>query len=160
MAGTTLNQAAIDALVAKLKMYKYVCSFGETVIGPLKSAPKIEAVIETKDVTLYETGSEEQASILTKNNAKLTLESGDFDAAIEMLSEFKKGDNILATAKSNAITLVPVTSDAGAKTITFPNAFLQPGLSPSLEDGDDPNSVSLTFMCKPDTTSGLLFTYA
>lgn len=157
---TTLDQTAIDTLIDKLKMYKYVCTVGSTVIGPLKSAPKLEADVETKDITLYETGEEVQASIISKNNVKLTLDTEDVDTAIDLLKAFKKGDNVLATANSQSITLVPITSDSGAKTITFTNAFLQPGLSTTFEDGDDPNSVELVYLCKPDTTTGFTFTYA
>ncbi|MDD4817298.1 MAG: hypothetical protein PHI85_04945 [Victivallaceae bacterium] len=160
MAGTTLNQATIDGLIAKMQMYKYVCSVGETIIGPLKSAPKIEADVETKDFTIYEAGSEAQASILVKNNVKLTIEPEDVDAAVALLAAFAKGDNVIATASSKSITLVPVTDDAGAKTITFGNAFLQPGLSITLEDGDDPNSVQLVYVCRPVAATGKPFTYA
>lgn len=155
-----LTQAQIDAFVAKLQYHKYLVSVGETVLGPLKSAPKIEADVEQKGVILYETGSEEQASILTKNNVKLTLELEDVDAGIGFLAAFKKGDNVLAAANSKIITLVPITDAAGAKTITFPNAFLQPGLSTTLEDGDDPNTVQLVYLCKPDAETELPFTFA
>lgn len=160
MAGTSLNQAAIDALIAKLQMYKYVVSVGDAVLGPLKSAPKLEADVETKDVTIYETGTDVQASILTKNNVKITLELEDVDTGIGYLAAFAKGDNVLATANSKVITLVPITDDADAKTITLGNAFLQPGLSTTLEDGDDPNTVQLVYLCKPVGTTGKPFTYA
>ena len=155
----SLNQTQIDALIAKLQMYKYVCAAGEAQLGPLKSAPQIESDVETKDVTLYETGVDVQASILTKNNVKLTLELEDVDAGMTMLGAFKKGDNVLDSTKSQAVTLVPITDDETAKTITFPNAFLQPGLSMTLEEEDDPNSVQLVFLCRPDATTGKPFTY-
>ncbi len=160
MAGTTLTQTQIDALIAKLQLYKYVCSAEETVLGPLKSAPTIESDVETKDVTLYETGEEAQASFLIKNNVKLTLEVEDVDTALPLLGAFKKGDNVLDSTKSVAVTLVPITDDEGAKTITFPNAFLQPGMSMTLEDGDDPNSVQLVYLCRPDEDTGKPFTFA
>ena len=160
MPGTTMTQTTIDGLIAKLQMYKYVCSVGETVIGPLKSAPKIEADVETKDITLYETGEDVQASILTKNNVKLTLEPEDIDTAVGLLAAFKKGDNVLASENSEVITLVPITDDETAKTITFSNAFLQPGLSMTLEEEDNPNSVELVYLCRPDAETGKPFTYA
>lgn len=162
MAGKTLAQSDIDALIEKLQYYKYAVSFGETLLGPLKSPPKIEADIETKDTVLYETGSEAQASIISKNNAKITLELEDVDQAMTMLATFKKGDNLLATSVSKALTLVPITDDTGsaAKTLTFPNTFLQPGLSPDFAEGDDPNAVTLSFIAKPDATTKALFTFA
>lgn len=154
-----LTQEEIDEFIGKLQLYKYLCSVGGTQLGPLKSAPKIEADTELKDITLYETGSDPQASILVKNNVKLTLEVGDVDAAVAMLEAFKKGDNVFDSTKKKEITLVPITSDAEAKTITLSNAYLQPGLAHTLEDGDDPNSVTLTFVCRPDAETGKPFTY-
>lgn len=155
-----LTQTKIDELIEKLNFYKYLVSVGETVLGPLKSAPKIEADVETKDIKLYETGTEPQASILVKNNVKLTLELEDIDAAMSKMEAFKKGDNVLDSTKSEAITLVPITDDAEAKTITFPNAFLQPGLAMTLGEDDDANSTTLTYLCRPDATTGKTFTYA
>lgn len=155
-----LTQTKIDELIEKLNFYKYLVSVGETVLGPLKSAPKIEADIETKDIKLYETGTEPLASILVKNNVKLTLELEDIDAAMSKMEAFKKGDNVLDSTKSEAITLVPITDDEGAKTITFPNAFLQPGLAMTLGEDDDANSTTLTYLCRPDATTGKTFTYA
>lgn len=155
-----LTQTKIDELIEKLNFYKYLVSVGETVLGPLKSAPKIEADIETKDIKLYETGTEPQASILVKNNVKLTLELEDLDAAMSKMEAFQKGDNVLDSTKSEAITLVPITDDEGAKTITFPNAFLQPGLAMTLGEDDDANSTTLTYLCRPDATTGKTFTYA
>ena len=155
-----LTQTKIDELIEKLNFYKYLVSVGETVLGPLKSAPKIEADVETKDIKLYETGTEPQASILVKNNVKLTLELEDIDAAMSKMEAFKKGDNVLDSTKSEAITLVPITDDEGAKTITFPSAFLQPGLAMTLGEDDDANSTTLTYLCRPDATTGKTFTYA
>ncbi len=160
MAGTTLDQTKIDALIAKLQLYKYVVSAGETVLGPLKSAPTVESDIETKDLTLYETGSEAQASFLVKNNVKLTLDVEDVDTAMGLMGAFQKGDNVLDSTKSVPVTLVPITDDEGAKTITFPNAFLQPGLSMTMGEDDDPNSVSLVYLCRPDAETGKTFTFA
>ena len=155
-----LTQTKIDELIEKLNFYKYLVSVGETVLGPLKSAPKIEADVETKDIKRYETGTEPQASILVKNNVKLTLELEDIDAAMSKMEAFKKGDNVLDSTKSEAITLVPITDDEGAKTITFPNAFLPPGLAMTLGEDDDANSTTLTYLCRPDATTGKTFTYA
>lgn len=160
MAGTTLDQTKIDALIAKLQLYKYVVSAGETVLGPLKSAPTVESDVETKDLTLYETGSEAQASFLVKNNVKLTLDVEDVDTAMGLMGAFQKGDNVLDSTKSVPVTLVPITDDEGAKTITFPNAFLQPGLSMTMGEDDDPNSVSLVYLCRPDAETGKTFTFA
>lgn len=155
-----LTQTEIDELIEKLQLYKYVVSAGDTVLGPLKSAPTIESDVETKDLKLYETGTEPQASFIVKNNVKLTLDVEDVETALPLLEAFKKGDNVLDSSKSEEITLVPITDDTGAKTITFPNAFLQPGLSMTLGEDDDPNSVSLVYLCRPDAATGKPFSFA
>lgn len=153
-----LTQQQIDALVAKLQFYKYQVSFGEQILGPLNSPPKAEADIETKDTVLYETGVDPLATIISKNNAKITLECCDVDAAMQLKSAFKKGDNLLDSTKGKALTFVPLTDDEGAKTLTFPNAFLQPGLATNFAEGDDPNYVTLDFLAK-EGADGILYTF-
>ena len=163
-ANSTLSPSDIETLVGKLEYHKYVVAITggteTTNLGPLKTAPKAEPDVETKDTTIYETGSEVQASILSKNNVKLTIETESVDAAITLMSQFKKGDNVLASSSKYTVTLQPITSDATAKTITFTDAYLQPGLSTNLQDADDPNSITLTFICKANATTGKPFTYA
>lgn len=163
MAGKKLTQSDIDELKAKIQYYKYMVSFGEEIIGPLKSAPQIEGDIETKETVLYETGEDPQADIISRNNAKITLDVEDMDKAFTMLGAFKKGDDMLDSSKSKPLTLVPIITEEGdtkAKTLTFPNAFLDPGLSTNFGEGADPNSVQMVFTAKPDVESGNLFTLA
>ena len=138
-------------------------SFGDEIIGPLKSAPQIESDIETKETVLYETGEDPQADIISRNNAKITLDVEDMDKAFTMLGAFKKGDDMLDSSKSKPLTLVPIITEEGDttdKTLTFPNAFLDPGLSTYFGEGADPNSVQMVFTAKPDVESGNLFTFA
>ena len=157
-----LTQAEIDALVGKLKKFPYLCSVGVSGsmsdLGPLKEPPKCEPDTALKDVTLYESGGDVQASFLTKNNVKLTITTQNVDAAIDLLEAFKKGDNIFASANKKTITLVPITT-ATEKTITFSDAYLQPGLSFTPGAEDDPSAVSLVYICKPDATTGKPFTF-
>lgn len=160
MPNAALTQQQIDGLVAKLQFYKYQVSFGSDILGPLASPPKVEGDIETKDTVLYETGSEPQVSIISKNNAKITLECEDIDKAMSLLAAFKKGDNLLDSSAGKALTFVPLTDDSGAKTLTFGNAFLQPGLSTNFAEGDDPNYITLEFIAKPVVATGVLFTFA
>lgn len=159
MAGVKLTQEMVDQLVAKLSFYKYQVAFGETILGPLNSPPKIDPDTETKDTVLYETGVDPLANILSKNNANITIETNDVDAALTMLREFKKGDNLLDSSKAKPLTFVPLTEDANAKAITFPNCYLQPGLAPNFAEGDDPNYVSLSFVAKPVVETNELYTY-
>ena len=162
-----LTSEQINALVAELNYHKYLVNISNATngtfltaslsLGPLASAPKLEPDVETKETTLYETGDEPQAEILSKNNAKLTIETRDMDSAMAMLTKLKKGDNILAAANALVITLVPITSDATAKGFTFGNAFLDPGLSTTFSEGDDtPSYASLVFKCRPDANGNVV----
>ena len=159
MAGTKLTQEIIDGLVEKLQYYKYQVAFGEQVLGPLNSPPSIEPETETKETVLYETGVDPLAEILSKNNARITLEVNDVDTALLMKKTYKKGDNLLSSSFSKELTFVPLTEDVNAKTLTFPNCFLQPGMSFNPVEGDDPNYVSMEFLAKPDADTGELYIY-
>lgn len=153
-----LTSTEIAALVSKLKNFPYLCSVGSADLGPLKEAPKCEGDIELKDVMLYETGADVQASFLSKNNVKLTIVTRDVDAAIDLLAEFKKGDNIYDDSNKKTITLVPITADS-EKTITFENAYLQPGLGYTPGENEEPSDVTLVYICRPDAATGKPFTY-
>ena len=151
-----LSQSEIDALVAKLQFYKYQVSYGGDIIGPLDSPPKIEPDFETKDTMLYETGEDPLASIISKNNATVTLETNDVSKALEMLQTYKKGDNILDTKFAKELRFEPITDDATAQAIVFPRAFLNPGLSTNFAEGAEPNFVSLGFTAK-ENDEGVLY---
>jgi len=153
-----LTDAEIQALNATVKQYPFLVSAGADKLGPLNGAPSIEADTATKPVTLYETGEEVQGELVTKNNVKLTLKTRNVDKAMELLATVKKGDNIYATDKKKSVTLVPITDAAGAQTITFPNAYLQPGLSYTPGDGD-PHEAQLVYVCKPDSATGIPWEY-
>ena len=157
--GIKLTQEMIDSLVSKLQFYKYQVAFGEQILGPLNSPPKVEGDTETKETVLYETGVDALAEILSKNNAKITLEVNDVDAAMTLLKKFKKGDNLLDSKEAKALIFVPLTEDANAKTLTFPNAYLQPGLGTNFAEGDDPNYITLNFVAKPVVETGELYTW-
>ena len=155
-----LTQTQIDALITKLKKFPYAAAFGTDELGPLAGAPQIEGDVEIKDVTLYETGSDPAAKFITRNDVKVTIKTRNVDLAMTMLGGFAKGDNVLDTAKKKALVLVPITEATTEKTITFGSAFLQPGLSMTPGDNDDPSEVTLVFICKADATTGKPWTYA
>lgn len=170
MANAALTAEQIANLVGELNFHKYLVNIANATggtfltaaltIGPLASAPKLEPDVETKETTLYETGDEPQAEILSKNNAKLTIETRDMDSAMALLTKHKKGDNIIDAKNALVITLVPITSDATAKGFTIGNAFVDPGLSTNLSEGDDtPSSATIVFKCRPDA-NGNVATYA
>ena len=153
-----LTQTEIDALIAKLKKFPYLCSAGSTSLGPLSGPPQVAAEVETKDVMLYETGSDVQARYLTTNDVKVTIKSRVVATAMSLQAAFAKGDNIMASANKVSLTLVPITS-ATESTITFANAYLQPGLNFTPGEDDTPSEVELVYLCKADATTGKPFTY-
>ena len=154
-----LTQEEITALVAKLKKFPYLCQLDDITLGPLTSAPTIAGETETKDVTLYETLEDVQASFLTKNDVRITLKCRDVDAAMGLLGRIKKSDNLMDEKFRHTLVLVPIT-DATEKSITFGNAYLQPGLNVTPASGDTPTDVELVFLCKADAESGVPFVYA
>ena len=155
---TTLTQQEIDNLISSLKTFPYLVSVGDVCLGPLSGAPTCDPDTETKDVVLYETEGEIEAKLLTKNSVTLTLRTRNVDAAMPLVSAIKKGDNILASTNKKVITLVPITGES-EKTITFDNAYLNPGLSFAPGENKDPHVVTLTYECKADPTRGTPFTY-
>lgn len=153
-----LSSQDIDGLIAKLKKFPYACSAGSTNLGPLDGPPTVAPEVETKDVTLYETETDVQARFLTKNDVMVTIKTRDIATAMTLQSSFAKGDNILDSTKKVSLTLVPITS-ATESTITFANAYLQPGLNFTPGQDGEPSSVELQYLCKADPTTGKPFTY-
>lgn len=153
-----LTQEQVQDLIDTVKQYPFLVSVESEKLGPLNGAPGIEPDTSTKQVTLYETGEEVQAEVVTKNNVKVTLKTRNVDKALELLATVKKGDNIYAKDKKKALTLVPITDDTAAKTLTFPNAYLQPGLSYTPGDGD-PHEAQLVYLCKPIEGKGIPWQY-
>lgn len=160
MAGKTLTQEMIDNLVEKLQYYKYQVAWGEDILGPLNSPPTVEPDVEYKETVLYETGSDPQAQIISKYNAKIGLEVNDVTTAMGLLSKFKKGDNLLDSTTAKPLIFTPLTDDSSAEVLTFPNVYLQPEPAFNPAEGDDPNYVPLNFLAKPEVASGNLFTFA
>ena len=153
-----LAQNDIDGLIAKLKKFPYAAMAGSTNLGPLDGPPTVAPEVETKDVTLYETGSDVQARYLTKNDLLVTVKTRDVAGAMALQAAFAKGDNVLDSSKKVSLTLVPITSATEA-TITFANAYLQPGLNFTPGQDDEPSSVELQYLCKSDPTTGKPFAY-
>lgn len=153
-----LSSSDISTLIGKIKKFPYLCSFGTDGLGPLAGAPTIAPQTETKDVTLYETEGDVEASYLTKNDLTVTVRTRDIETAMSLAASITKGANVLASSLGKALTLVPITS-ATEKTITFAHAFLQPGLNYTPGENGDPSVAELTFLCKADDTTGLPFAY-
>lgn len=142
--------AEIQTLLGYIKIYPLAALAGSTDLGPLSGPPTVEGDIETKEQKLYETMGEVHAEIIVKNNVKVTVKTRYIDKALELLAAFKKGDNVYDPDKKVELTLVPITAETGAKTLTFPNAYLQPGLSYTPSDEGAEHEAELVYVCKPD----------
>lgn len=140
-----------------IKRHSYVASFGETVIAPLASAPRIETRRKTVESTIYENGgSEAVASHLVQDGATITLETKDVATALELLSDFTLGEDIMADSRRKSLVFTPIAE--GEKTLIFPAAYLQPDASYVPCMGQD-HVAKLVFTAITDSDSGKLFTF-
>lgn len=154
-----LTPTEVQTLIGKLKTFSYLVNAGTTSLGPLAAPPAVAADVSTKDLTLYETQEEVQASILTRNELTVTIQTRDVATALSLQAAFAKGDNVLDSAKKVTLTMVPITA-ATEQTITFSNAFLKPGLNFTPGENADPNYIELVFQCKSDPTTGKPFSFS
>ena len=147
--------AAYDTTV--IKRHAYVAAFGTTVIAPLASAPRIETQRKIVESTIYENGgSEAVASHLVQDCATVTLETKDITTALELLSNFELGEDIMSADKRKTLTFTPVAE--GEKTLIFPTACLLPDASYVPSMGQD-HVAKLVFKAFADGEGGKLFTF-
>lgn len=162
-AGNTFNRKENRSMATNydksvIKRHTFVAAFGDTVIAPLGSAPKIETNRKIVESTIYENGGfEAVASHLVQDCAVITLETKDINTALELLGDFTVGEDIMAEERKRPLTFTPLAEDE--KTLIFPAAFLQPDASYVPSMGED-HLAKLTFKAFPDSSSGKLFTFA
>jgi len=143
-----------------LKRHAFLVSFGDTVLGPLASEPKIESKVETYDCSIYEQGRNVVASYVEKNEIQVTVSTKNVAAALDLIKAFRNGDDLLASTARKALTFTPIVADGVTeKTLTFTSAALQPELSYVPASTAD-HTAKLVFRCFPDATTGALYTYA
>lgn len=148
---------AITYDITTIKRHSYVASFGNTVIAPLAEAPKIEIDRKVVESTIYENGGHEAvASHLVRDTATISLKTKDISTALELMSSFSAGEDIMAEAKKQTLTFTPVSE--GEKTLVFPVAYLQPDASYIPAMGED-HTATLVFKAFADSTSKTLFTF-
>ncbi|MBR2373132.1 MAG: hypothetical protein IKA87_02765 [Lentisphaeria bacterium] len=141
-----------------IKRHSYVATFGTAVIAPLAEAPKIETDRKIVESTIYENGGHEAvASHLVRDCAVITLKTKDISTALELMSNFSLGDDIMSESKKQALTFTPLAE--GEKTLIFPAAYLQPEASYVPSMGED-HVATLVFKAFADNESGKLFTFA
>lgn len=138
-----------------IKQHGFVASFGETVIAPLASAPRIESNRKTVDSLIYENGGVEAvASHLVQDSATITLETKDVLTALELLSDFTLGENIMAEKRKKPLTFTPLAENE--KTLLFPAAYLQADASYVPSMGKD-HVARLVFKAFADSETKKLF---
>lgn len=141
-----------------IKRHTYVASFGETVIAPLASAPRIETDRKIVESTIYENGGAEAvASHLVRDCATVTVETKDINTALELMGDFSLGEDIMADARKKPLTFTPIAENE--KTLIFPAAYLQPDASYLPAMGQD-HVAKLVFKAFADNETGKLFTFA
>lgn len=139
------------------KRHPYRVSFGGRDLGILAEIPAIRVTRRCREMLLYdEAGAEEEAAEIVDARATVTVTSCDVATALELAAEFAVGDNVLAEARCDELTLAP-PEDSGERTLRFPRAALLPDLEyePSAEN----HRARLTFRARPDG-SGVLFSFA
>lgn len=169
-----LTPSEVTELVSKLKKNPYLVTAvtggtinGSAVTGgtatglnPLASAPSVDGDVETNDVTLYETEAEVQARFLTRNDLTVSITTRNISDAMTLAAKNKKGDNVLASTSEYALCFVPITSATGEPNILFPHAYIAPGFTLTPGENGEPSTVTLTFNCKADATSGVPFVFS
>ena len=143
--------------LSKLKRHPYRVSFGGRDLGILAEIPEIRISHRCRDWRLYDRdGGDEAASEVVETGATVTVASCDIATALELISSFAVGDDVLAPNKARALVLAPPEA-SGEKTLSFPTAALLPELE-YLPRRDD-HRAKLTFRARPDG-NGTLFTFA
>ena len=147
--------------ISKIRHHPYLVTAGDTVIGPQKEAPALEADTELHECLIYENGGKEAVdAYLTKHDETITLTTMDIDYALGELAKFKVGSRVYDPANKRAVTFTPIVEEGvTAKTLVFPNCYLQPGLSYTPPIGGDEHTCKLVYKAKPDPTTGKLYTW-
>lgn len=157
---TELSEADIEALKGKLKQYPYLAYAGGSSLNPLGGAPQIAGAVETHDVPLYETNGQSTGAIIVKNEVTVTITTRNVDLALALKHDFKVGDDVFASSRSVELVLVPIDGNASQPIITFPNAYLQPGLGLTPGENAEPATAELVYQCRPDATTKKPYSYA
>ena len=147
-----IDAGGIEILKAQLKQYPYLVYCGGSSLGPLEGAPTVSPNVETKDTVFYETNGQAVGSVIIKNEVNVTINTRRVDYAMALLHDFVEGDDVYASSRSKELVFVPITSDTTQPVITFPAAYLQPGLDYKPGENADPSVVALSFVCKPDSS--------
>ena len=140
-----------------LKVHPYRVSFGGRSLGILAEIPEIRIMHRRRDWRVCDReGGDEAASEIVDSAAEVAVTSCDVATALELVSAFATGDDVLASERAAELVLSP-PEGSGEKTLTFPRAALLPELEYSPRR--DRHRANLAFRARPDD-NGRLFTFA
>ena len=140
-----------------LKLHPYRVSFGGVSLGILAGIPEIRIAHRCRDWRRCDRGGgDEAASEIVESGAVVTVVCCDIATALELVSSFATGDDVLAAERARELVLSP-PERSGEKTLRFPRAALLPELEYSPRR--DNHRAKLTFRARPDD-NGTLFTFA
>ena len=139
----------------KIKLHPYRVSFGGRDLGILAEIPEIRIAYRCHDWRLYDLeGGDEAASEIVDAAASVTVSCCDIATALELVSAFALGDDVLDASRFCELVLAP-PEGCGEKTLRFPHAVLLPELEYSPRR--DNHRAKMTFRALPD--GGRLFTF-
>ena len=139
-----------------LKVHPYRVSFGGRNLGILAEIPEIRIEHRCRELHLYDgEGGDDEAAEIMDTRATVAVNSCDIATALDLISSFAAGDDVLENTRCQALVLAPPT-DCDEKTLCFPRATLLPQLEYSPRA--DNHRAKLFFRARPDS-SGTLFTF-
>ena len=116
---------AANQELSAIKRHTLSARFGNTLIAPLASAPRIEFNRKTVDSLICENKNVEKiTSYLVRDSALITLETKDIITALELMSSFTLGENIISPERERSLSFAPGAEKE--KTLIFPAAYLLP----------------------------------
>ena len=142
-----------------IKQHPYIAAYDGELLGPLAEAPQIEADSKTADSVIYENGgAEEVARTLIRNTARITLKTKNIGTALDLISKFSNGNDVISADQRKPLSFTPITEDENEKVLTFHCAALMPELVYLPGLGKD-HVATIVFTAYPDE-NGKLFTFA
>lgn len=139
-----------------LKVHPYRVSFGGRNLGILAEIPEIRIEHRCRELHLYDgDGGDDETAEIMDARATVTVNCCDIATALELISAFAAGDDVLAKSRCQTLMLAP-PADCEEKTLSFPRAVLLPQLEYSPRP--DNHRAKLFFRARPDS-SGTLFRF-
>ena len=143
--------------LGKIKLHPYRVSFGDRDLGILAEIPEIRIAHPRRDWRLYDReGGDDAASEIIDAAAEIAVSCCDIATALELISAFAVGDDVLDASRFRELVLSP-PAGSGEKTLRFARAVLLPDLEYSPRR--DNHRARMTFRALPDA-GGTLFTFA